>query len=277
MELSHVFYHVNVGKEAMAKRIVAQKNKNKRTIDSPLKIGLVSRNYQVTKDFSEHMLKIVAIADKNNCDTLIYSMWSFDDSNKKTTKSQIFQNSTKIKRVILETGNLKLMSDVKTEIWFKEKREPRIIYQRFAKASEEEYKKELIVDNSFERIIEDCFLLLCGETNIIKYKQKLKTMKDEYKLVDILENFGINYIFNPVHDYMIRHEMKKKRAFLSLNNRYVISVWNTGKLSSKGEKIAESKIPWTVFFNGQDLTAKVNEISSVIPGIRDIRIGVLSV
>ena len=178
----------------MAKRIVAQKNKNKRTIDNPSKIGLVSRNYQVTKDFSEHMPKIVAVADKNNCDTLIYSMWSLDDSNKKTTKNQIFQNSTNIKRVILETGNLELMSDVKTEIWFKEKSEPRIIYQRFAKANEEKYKKELIVDNSFERIIEDCFILLCGETNIIKYKQKFKTMNDEYQLVDIFENFGINFI-----------------------------------------------------------------------------------
>jgi len=263
--------------ETIERRIAKQKREKEKTIDSPQKIGLVSRNYQVTNDFSEYMPKLIDIADKNNCDTLIYSMWSLDDSIKKVTKNQVFQNSKNIKRVILETGNFDLMSDLKTEIWFKDKNEPRIIFQRFAKAREEEYKKELIVERFFERIIEDCFILLCGETNIIKYKQKLKRLDDKYHLIDIFEQFEINFIFNPVHDYMIRHEMKKKRAFLSLNNRYVISIWNTGKISSTGKKIAEAKIPWTVFFNGQDVTGRVDEISPVISGNHDIRFGILPV
>lgn len=259
------------------RKIITKKANNNRKIDSPKKIALVSRNYKLTDDFSEHMSQLIGIVDQNNCDTVIYSMWSFDDSNNNLTEKQVFVNSKNIKRVILETGNLKSMTDLKTEIWSVDNEAPQIIYQEFAKANEDVLKKKHIVSNYFNRIIENCFLLLCGEMNIIKYKMQDKICNDEFDLTTVLNKNDIKFIINPIHDYMVRHEMKKKRAFLSFNNRYVISVWNTGKISSTGKKIAEAKVPWTVFNNGHDISDNIIEIKSVVSNCPDIRIGVLTI
>jgi hypothetical protein len=48
----------------------------------------------------------------------------------------------------------------------------------------------------------------------------------------------------------------------------VITVWNMGR----GR---ESSIPWTVFYNGEDITSKVREVSPRINGRLDIRIGIV--
>jgi hypothetical protein len=77
----------------------------------------------------------------------------------------------------------------------------------------------------------------------------------------------VEVILNPIHDFMKRHEMKKKRAALSLDGRWVLSVWNKGK---KGETYT----PWTVFHNGSELTDSVLEVSVQIPSVR---IGIVNV
>ena len=68
---------------------------------------------------------------------------------------------------------------------------------------------------------------------------------------------------------MTRYEMKKKRAYYSLQGRTVVTVWNQGK--RKGE----APIPWTVFHDGKDLTGRVKEIRLNIESRPDIRIGIV--
>jgi hypothetical protein len=69
---------------------------------------------------------------------------------------------------------------------------------------------------------------------------------------------------------MVRFEMKIKRAVLSKYGRYCISVWN------RGMKMAnESKVPWTAFYNGKDITDKIEEMKNPIAEQPGIRIGVL--
>ena len=66
-----------------------------------------------------------------------------------------------------------------------------------------------------------------------------------------------------------------KRKYLSKNNRYVISVWNKGKISSDGKQRRENSDPWTVYFNDRDITDTVSTIRNAIPEKEDILLGIL--
>jgi hypothetical protein len=94
--------------------------------------------------------------------------------------------------------------------------------------------------------------------------------RDEFGFNGELETRGIRVVFNPLHDYMTRYEMKKKRAYYSINQRMVITVWNMGR-----ER--ESKTPWTIFYNDKDITTQVREVSPRIKDRLDIRIGIVPV
>ena len=52
-----------------------------------------------------------------------------------------------------------------------------------------------------------------------------------------------NIILNPIHDYMLRPEMKLKREYLSRSERWVISVWNKGKKSEASLTASQSFSP----------------------------------
>ena len=120
------------------------------------------------------------------------------------------------------------------------------------------------------RILGNCCVLLCGETNGVKYSKDDKKIHDTFGLREAISQ-SVNVILNPIHDRMTRFEMKLKRQFLSKNNRWVISVWNKGKLDKK-EKTKDGNSPaWTVFHNGNELD---------LPRIQNdlkVEIGVLNV
>jgi hypothetical protein len=95
------------------------------------------------------------------------------------------------------------------------------------------------------------------------------SFKDPFGFNSMLRSYGVKYVFNPLHDYMTRYEMKRKRGYYSRDKRAVVTVWNQGK--RKGE----ASIPWTFFYDGDDLSGKVQEISTQIETRPDIRIGIL--
>lgn len=48
--------------------------------------------------------------------------------------------------------------------------------------------------------------------------------------------------------------MKLKRRFLSEHGRWVVSVWNKGRLNKKtGEPLIELGGPWTVYHDGREV------------------------
>jgi hypothetical protein len=89
-------------------------------------------------------------------------------------------------------------------------------------------------------------VIICGESNGVPYHQNSGKVGDDFGLRRSLPK-NVTVVLNPVHDWMSRHEMKKKRSYLSENNRWVISVWNRGKRRDA------SGFPWTVFHNGREL------------------------
>jgi hypothetical protein len=105
-------------------------------------------------------------------------------------------------------------------------------------------------------------VLLCGEINSVKfnkYSDEKNQIEDDYRLSEKIPT-GVRIILNPAHDLMTRHEMEKKRRFLSMPNRVIISVWNKGKLfnSAKTEKKKSRKEndPWLAFRDGDAIEVK---------------------
>jgi len=120
------------------------------------------------------------------------------------------------------------------------------------------------------RTLGKCCVLLCGETNGVKYSKVDKKIYDTFGLRKAIPPNAI-VIINPIHDRMTRFEMKLKRQFLSENNRWVISVWNKGKQDKNGKTRDGNGAAWTVFHNGNELD---------IPRIQNdfgVEIGVLNV
>jgi hypothetical protein len=111
----------------------------------------------------------------------------------------------------------------------KKSRGPEILHQRFARAVEPQSRMLDFIADFERRRFEPDFVILCGETNIIKIRMRTGAVSDEFGFVGRLEQSGVALILNPIHDYMVRHEMKKKRAALSSNGRWVLSVWNMGQ------------------------------------------------
>jgi hypothetical protein len=111
-------------------------------------------------------------------------------------------------------------------------------------------------------------LVFCGETNIVKTFRKSEIFDDPYKFADWLRKMNVRLVLNPIHDYMRRYEMRRKRRYYSCDGRTVISVWNQGKGN-------EARLPWTVFHNDDERTNAVQELAQPFRDRPDIRIGIV--
>lgn len=99
------------------------------------------------------------------------------------------------------------------------------------------------------RILGNCCVILCGESNGVKYSSKRRKVHDPYGVRNAIPS-TVDVILNPVHDRMTRHEMKLKRCFLSEKGRWVISIWNKGK-KFNGKTRDGSDPAWMIFHNGK--------------------------
>ena len=102
------------------------------------------------------------------------------------------------------------------------------------------------------RVMGNCCVLLCGETNGVKYSKHDKKIHDTFGLREAIPS-AVNIILNPIHDRMTRFEMKLKGQFLSENSRWVISVWNKGKQDKNGKTKDGNGPAWTVFHDGNEI------------------------
>lgn len=104
-----------------------------------------------------------------------------------------------------------------------------------------------------KRVVGNCCMLICGETNGVKYSPRDKQVHDAFGLRAAIPSTA-KVILNPVHDRMTRFEMKLKRCFLSENDRWVISVWNKGKSDRNGRVRDGVRAAWTVYHDGEEAT-----------------------
>lgn len=119
-----------------------------------------------------------------------------------------------------------------------------------------------------KRMLGNCCLLLCGESNGVNYSRRDRSVHDDFRVRGAITK-EVNIILNPIHDRMTRPEMIWKRKYLSKNSRWVVSVWNKGKVDKNG-RVRDGEHPaWSVFYNGGK-----KEVES-IPNQLEVEIGIL--
>jgi len=241
------------------------------------KIALVTHNYKVADsdgryDYSEHFSRINQCCDQQDCDTILYALYTWDrDSPVSCNHDVIFKELKNVQRIIVEVGHPQPpypCSYDHVEVWQRDCEVPLVAKQRFATSSASRSDKAAFLNDLPQRQVRDALLVLCGESNIASLVRGSGKFNDPYRFAHILAKMKVRLILNPIHDYMRRPEMRQKRQYYSLGGRTVISVWNQGK----GR---EAALPWTVFHDGQERTNDVRELDKPFSGRPDIRIGIL--
>jgi hypothetical protein len=238
------------------------------------KIAVVSHDYNVADktghyDYSEDLARINRICDEQGCNTILYALYTWrKDSPQPRNHDALFAGLSYVRRVILELGHPFTYDNV--EVWQRGRAAPAYAKQRFARSSDASFSKQAFLDDLESRRIGDALLVICGETNITSTVRGSNDFYDPFRFTDRLREMKISLILNPIHDYMTRHEMRKKRRYYSLGGRTVISVWNQGR----GK---ESHLPWTLFHDGVERTEAVRELPRPFSDRPDIRIGIVDV
>ena len=245
------------------------------------KIGIVSRDYSRKynngyRDFSQAMPGVLTFLDEKGCDAILFSLYSIVIVPRDSFRVVDVLNQLaliNIKAVFLEEfkdGKKRkacrfVVYHLTDKGW-----EEYGFYQKFGTiAGKRQEEISGFVKNEIpKRILGNCCVLLCGETNGVKYSPKDKIVKDTFGLKAAIPHES-RIVLNPVHDRMTRFEMKLKRKFLSEHGRWVVSVWNKGKKDRNGN-IRDGQGPaWTVFHNEEE--KKVG----LIPNVLAVEIGIL--
>ncbi len=235
------------------------------------KIGIVARDYRElngNSDFSKNIIEILKYLDSKGCDSVLFSLFTLLENN--SLKIETLEKFKNIKSVFVE------------EFEFKERVRDVTVYKVYNKQADKwgineftqkfgtlEYTKKFnreiitpfIEEVKEERIMGNCVVLLCGETNIVKYSKKTKKIEDTFDFIKQIPS-TTKIILNPIHDKMTRFEMKLKRQFLSMGNRIVVSVWNKGKTFSNGQTRDGINPPWTVYLNGEEVLINKENFST---------------
>ncbi len=261
------------------------------------KIGLVTRDYGEKfenghRDFSELFSEVLKTLDEAGCDTVVFSPYSIDrrgqydylDAIKKAHLNcvkmillEVFTDSPRAKMQRRDGCNSIVY---RTANGWQEERFPQH-FGNLTKAQKKEGEDKwtnmdrLLEDIPTKRTIGNCCILVCGETNGVKYSKANKLVEDTFDLRKKLPGKA-SIILNPVHDRMSRFEMPLKRKFLSEGGRYVISLWNKGKEFGPQRKTKDGENPpWMVCHNGEDVTGQVAKIENV--SLSQLEIGIIQI
>jgi hypothetical protein len=273
------------------------------------RIGIVSRDYWQKfggkMDFSSVLKDVLGLLDENKCDTVLFSLWSIIRGRPvKTLLNTMDLNH--IKAVLYEGFDLGTRSsDAKKQKKFPATSGSTCYVVCYRKIDEwHEYKLRQVLGSlnaskrdgqaakkagktvkvwmdakidclkkeMTRRMLGNCCVLLCGETNGVKYAKKSKSVRDDFGIRKSLRK-EVRVILNPIHDRMNRFEMKLKRGFLSHNDRWVVSVWNKGKQDKNGRARDGSDPAWNIFRNGKEEEKVVTSINNKM----SLEIGVLEI
>lgn len=267
-------------------QVCLHKDRQKIQIQAPnlniKRLGVVSRDYNWKfengfRDFSHSFGPTLEILDRKGCDAVVFS--SFSIIPRRQFSSITFLKKLKnIKAIFLEEFDdyprRQHSRKVKRYVLLHCSEGQWVTYpldQKFGSLTglDKEFVPNFVRDELPKRIMGKCGLLLCGETNGVKYFRDGRMVLDIFGLRQALPP-KVNVILNPVHDRMTRFEMRLKRQFLSENGRWVVSVWNKGKVDKAG-RIRDGRHPaWTVFFDGKEVSI------TPIPNDLHVDIGVLN-
>lgn len=225
------------------------------------KIGMVTRDYNVVfpngyRDFSHVLPAVLQLLDEAGCDLVLFSLYSLIPRPGYDPRTA-FAGLKNIKLICVEQfrdgkrGRKagKVVVYYKTESGWRPYR-VRQLFGQINRQSHRDAARRLAEDELPRRVFGNCCLIVCGESNGVKYSREDKLIHDTYGLRAAIPS-TVKIILNPVHDRMSRFEMMRKRQFLSAKGRWVISAWNRGKLNEQGRTRDGSAPAWTVFHDGK--------------------------
>jgi hypothetical protein len=239
------------------------------------KVGVVSRDYRHRykngyRDFSFVLPDVLALLDEDGCDGVLFSLFSIVPR-KSYEPCASFKKLLSIKAVFLEEFRDGTKRQGERYIVYYRTREGWKEYefhQQFGTLAN--MKDNFVSEELPKRTLGNCNVLLCGETNAVKYSPKDKKVHDSFGLRKAIPK-SASIILNPIHDRMTRFEMRLKRQFLSENDRWVVSVWNKGKTDKNGRIKDGRKSPWTIFHNGEEVdVSRIDNKLGVDIGILEI-------
>jgi hypothetical protein len=227
------------------------------------KIGIVARDYRESNgnsDFSKNIIEILDYLEEKGCDSVLFSLFAVMERNSLTTELLERKSYKNLKSLFIEEfkfENKERHAKV-FKVYHKQKNDWNIFEftQKFGRLQyTKKFNNEIMVpfieEVKTHRIMGNTVVLLCGETNIVKYSKKTRQISDDFNFLDTITD-ETNIVLNPIHDKMTRFEMKLKRQFLSMDNRVVVSVWNKGKTFLNGQTRDGLTPPWTIYFKGQE-------------------------
>lgn len=222
------------------------------------KLGIVARDYNVRfenghRDFSYVWPDVLALLDKEGCDAVLFSLYTLEP-----------RPDFDPYKALADLRNINMVCVEEFQDRPRSRKPGGYVVYHWATTGWQEYRvkqaigkisspaerraAERFVRRDLQgRVLGNCALIICGESNIPKYdKAGSKQIIDPYGLRAALPPHA-QIILNPVHDRMSRPEMTWKRRFLSECARIVVSVWNRGKHDINGHVRDGANPPWTVF------------------------------
>lgn len=242
------------------------------------KLGIVSHDYSGGRDFSDAFDLILKCLDERGCDSVLFSLTTIDKRNNFDAKINL-GSLTKITSVFVEEygthGDEYVIYYKTSKQWEEHKLTQKFGKLEYTKDFEENKIKPFIEEVRNQRVFGNCTVLLCGETNIVKYSKDIKDVYDKFNFLNAIPS-DVTVLLNPIHDRMTRFEMKLKRRFLSKKGKWVVSVWNKGKKDKNGKVKDGEKPAWTVFHNETEVTIEKVDIHSILAR-SSIEIGILDI
>ena len=243
------------------------------------KLGIVSRDYRHAfpnnrRDFSHSLPAVLGLLDKELCDAVVFSMYSIIPRNGYSVASKL-DGLNSIKAIFIEEfADGPKRAKLRNIVYYRARSQWRSceLHQQFGSLSTQpkHVLSRFVADElPNKRLVGSCCVILCGELNGIKYSKVRREAEDTFGLMAALPD-DVNLVVNPMHDRMTRFEMPLKRRFLS-KGRWVVSVWNKGKMDGNG-KIRDGDRPaWDVYYDGK----QKNDAVEIIPNDLNLEIGVL--
>lgn len=213
-----------------------------------------------------HFHQIMRVCSNEGADVVLFALWSHNERNGGPIRRRwLFPEGTDHQIVVVAPTKGK--REV-VQVWHRDG-EQATFDQQFRRSADASSKKKALLENLDERVIGKLLVLICGESNIIATRARQQIV-DPIGFRQALRRRGVRIVLNPVHSYMRRPEMRRKRAAISRWSHTMVSVWNRGVKDG-----IEANVPWELHIDGVRAMEAIREVEQAIPGQPGVRIGMV--